>query len=64
MALVDQIADGLADKVVADGITLKAVLAQDLPAALDVTVVRQRPLHVEVIPPAGELQAVVAPLLG
>src|SRR5215204_3060184 len=58
------VADGLADEVVADRITLKIVLAKEVQAALGVVVVGERLLHLEVVAPTGELQAVVAHLLG
>src|SRR5580700_7143792 len=56
------IADGLADKVVRDGPALQVVLRQQLVPAGQVPVLAQRPADVEVIPPAGEFEAVVAPL--
>src|SRR5271165_2681903 len=58
------IADGLADQVVRDGPALQVVLRQQLVPAGQVAVLAQRAADVEVISPAGELEAVVAPLPG
>ncbi|MNV56249.1 hypothetical protein D3C71_1485220 [compost metagenome] len=60
VALVNQIAHGLAHQMVADGKTLQAVLGQQCVLVFDVLGRRQRLLHVEMVAPAGQLQAVVA----
>ena len=64
MALVYRVADSLTDQVVADGEAFEAVTLEDLPLALHVTVVFESPVYLEVVPPAGELQAVVAHIPG
>ena len=61
--LVDRVvADGLALEVVGDRPDLEAVLLQQVELALDVRVVLRGPPHVEVVAPAGDLEAVVPPL--
>jgi hypothetical protein len=62
--LVYRVADTLTDQVIADGEALKAVTLGDLQLALYITVVIDCLVHLEVVPPAGELQAIVAHLLG
>jgi len=64
VALVDGIADGLADEVIADGEGGEAVVGEELPLLLAVVVLLQRALRVEVVSPARELEAVVAESLG
>jgi hypothetical protein len=64
VALVDRIADGLADEVVADGEGGEAVIGEELPLLGAVVVLLQRALDVEVVAPARELEAVVAEGLG
>ena len=64
VALVNQVADGLPDQVVADGVDPQAVLGEQVEHALDVAVLVERPLHVEVVAPAGQFQAVEAHLFG
>ena len=61
VALVDRVADGLADEVVADRPAAQAVALEQLAAAGDVAGVAQRLGDVEVVAPAGELEAVEAP---
>src|SRR5690606_13566448 len=62
VALVDGVvADGLADQVVGDRPHAAVVLGQGLLLAFDVGVVRDGLVDLEVIAPAGDLQAVVAP---
>jgi hypothetical protein len=61
VALVDAVADRLADEVVGDGEELQVVLREQRLAFLDVGV-RGGAAHVEVVAPAGELEAVVAHL--
>ena len=56
------VADGLALEVVGDRVDLEAVLLEQVQLALDVGVVLGRLPRVEVVAPAGDLQAVVAPL--
>ena len=60
----ERVADGLADEVVADGVAFEAVLREQATLLLDVIVFREGLPHLEVVAPAGELQAVVAHLLG
>src|SRR5262249_5559247 len=63
MAGVDGVvADGLADQVVGDRPALQVVLGQQLVPAGQVSVLVQRAVDLEVVAPAGELEAVVAPL--
>ncbi len=64
VALVNRVADGLPDEVVADGVHLKAVLAEQVAHALNVAVFFECALHVEMVAPASEFQAVEAHLLG
>jgi hypothetical protein len=64
VALVYRVADSLTDQVVADGETFEAVTLEDLPLALYVPVIFDCLVHLEVVAPAGELQAVVAHVLG
>ena len=61
MPLVDRVADGLADEVRADREAAEPVLLEQLPLRVDVAVVRERRVDVEVVAPAGELEAVEAP---
>jgi hypothetical protein len=56
------VADGLADQVVGDGPALQVVFGQQLVPAGQVAVLVQGALNVEVIAPAGQFEAVVAPL--
>ena len=59
--LVDRVvADGLALEVVGDRVDLEVVLLEQVELALDVAVVVPAP-GVEVVAPAGDLEAVVAP---
>lgn len=63
--LVDRVvADGLADQVVGDREDLQVVLRELLALAVEVVALGQRPVDLEVVAPAGDLQAVVAPLGG
>ena len=59
---VDAVADGLAHEVARDGEDLKVVLLQGLPLGRAVGLVRF--VHLEVIAPAGQLEAVVSEFLG
>ncbi len=61
MSLVDPVAHRLADQVRGDREALEAVAVEDLPASVDVARVGERLVDVEVIAPAGELEAVEAP---
>ncbi len=56
--LVDRVANGLADEMVGDGPGLETVLGQQRVAAVAVGLVLRRD-DVEVIAPAGELEAVI-----
>ena len=49
--------------MVADRVTLEIVILEDLPKTLDVAVLREGPANLEVVAPAGELEAIVAHLL-
>jgi hypothetical protein len=60
VALVDQVADGLADQVVADREALQAVGLEQLAPLPHIALRRQRLPDVEVVAPARELEAVVA----
>ena len=63
--LVDRVvADRLADQVVGDREDLEVVLGEGGPLAVDVRLVGERLVDLEVVAPAGDLQAVVAPLGG
>jgi hypothetical protein len=62
VAAVYGVADGLADEVVAYRPAAEVVAAQDLPPTLDVAVLGERPVDVEVVPPAGQFEPVEAPL--
>ena len=57
-------ADRLAHEVIADGVALESVPVQRVPVIPAVGILFQRPMDLEVISPAGQLQAVVAELLG
>ena len=61
MAVIDVVANGLADKVVGDGETLEAVIGEQLPLFLDVFGVGR--IDIEVVAPAGELYSIVAHFL-
>jgi hypothetical protein len=61
VALVDPVTHGLADEVIADGEHLEPVLLEDVAAGAHVPVVAQRLVDLEVIAPAGELEAVETP---
>ncbi len=64
--LVDRVvADGLADEVVGDRPDLQPVLVEELaPALRRSRRPRPRPMDLEVVAPAGDLQPVVAPVAG
>ena len=64
MPLVDQVAHGLPDEVVGDRPAAQAVLLQQGVPPGQVAVLAQRPVHLEVIPPARQLEAVVPPRAG
>ena len=61
VALVDRVADRLADEVVADRPDREAVALEDLAPARAVVVVGDRLGDVEVVPPASQLEPVEAP---
>jgi len=63
VAFVDRVAYGLTHQVVADGVEREAVVGEQLTALLGVVGFRDGAAYVEVIAPAGELEAVVAHLL-
>src|SRR5262249_54911733 len=61
VAVIDRVADALTDQMVGDRKAPEAVPVEDLPPALDVGSVGDRPVDFEVITPASQLQAVEAP---
>jgi hypothetical protein len=60
VALVDVVADGLADEVAGDGVAGEAVVFQQRPLVVDVFLGIGGGIDIEVVAPAGELDAVVA----
>ena len=60
MTFVDQVADGLADEMAAEGEALEAVLLEQNAFGAHIAVGLQCFLDVEVIAPASEFQSVVA----
>ena len=64
VALVDEIADGLADKVVGDGVAGESVVLEKRPFIVDVFFGRGGDLDVEMVTPAGEFDAIIAHLFG
>lgn len=60
VALVDRIADGLADEVIGNGVAAQAVLLELRPKRRHIVVFLERAPDLEVVAPAGELDAVVA----
>ena len=61
--LVDRVvADRLADQVVGDGVDVQVVLRQRLQLPVHIGLVGHRLVDLEVVAPAGDLEAVVAPL--
>jgi hypothetical protein len=62
MALINNsIGDTLPDQMRADGKTFQTMFVQNIVAALDVTILRQRPIHLKMIPPAGQFEAIITP---
>ena len=61
MAVVDLVADRLADEVRAEREAVQVVALEDLLDAADVVVLGERAVDLEVVAPAGELEAVEAP---
>ena len=61
VARVDSVAHRLADEVVADRVDGEAVPGEQLMSAPAVGRIGERGPNVEVVPPAGEFEAVVAP---
>ena len=61
---VDRVADGLADEVGADREAVQVVALEHLLDRAHVAVLRERPVDLEVVAPAGELEPVEAPLAG
>src|SRR3954451_21828349 len=61
MALVDPVADGLADEMRAERPDAETVPLEQLAASADVAAVGDRLADVEMVAPAGELEAVEAP---
>ena len=64
MALIDEVAHGLADEVAGDGVTGQAVVREELPALLHVSLTGGGGVHIEVVAPAGEFEAIVAHFIG
>ena len=64
MTLVNIITDRLADQVVRDRVGRQAMLGEDFPASGAITIVADGLAHLEVVAPAGELDAIVAKLVG
>ena len=63
MAFVDRmVADRLPDQVVGDGVDRQVVLGEHLPLLVHIGVIGERPVDLEVVAPARDLQTVVAPL--
>ena len=61
MTLVDPIADGLADQVIADRPNSESMTSQDFMPGVAVGVVAQCFLDVKMIAPASELEPVKSP---
>ena len=61
MTLVDRVAHGLTHEVRAERPHTEAVLVEPRADGLRVSRVRDRPIDLEVVAPAGELETVVAP---
>ena len=61
MPVVDRVADGLADEVRAERPHAEAVLLQQAADGLRVAGIGDRLVDLEVVAPAGKLEAVVAP---
>ena len=61
---VDLVQHGLADQVGADGVQLQVVALQQVASAGAIAVVGQRLVDLEMVAPAGQLEAVVAELAG
>ena len=64
MARVDAVADRLSDEMRADRQDVQVVALQDLLPRPAVAVVLERLVDLEVVAPAGELEAVEAPAAG
>ena len=64
MALVDPVADRLADEMSADRPDVEVVALEDLATRPAVGLVGERLVDLEVVAPAGELEAVEAPAAG
>src|SRR5688500_12965227 len=64
VSLVDEYAYPLAYEMRRNSVALKAALAQQLPLPPAIAVISQGLVHFEMIPPAGQLDAVVAEFLG
>lgn len=61
VAVVDRVADALADEVIGDGPAAQAVLGEEVVALLAVRGGGEGLIDVKVVAPAGELEAIVAP---
>jgi hypothetical protein len=51
----------LANQVAADGKALQVVLVEDIPATLDIAILLQGFVHLKVVSPASQFQAIEAP---
>jgi hypothetical protein len=60
--VVNRVADTLADEVIADGPAAQIIFFQQVAFATHIAIIFQRLIHLKVIAPAGQLQAVKAPL--
>ncbi len=61
VSFVDQVAYRLTDQMVADRPDFQSVFGQQIVAALAIAILRQRLVHLEMISPTGQFQAVVSP---
>ena len=64
VARVNAVTDRLANEVVGDGETLQAVFGQDVMPRLQIAILTKRATNFEVIAPAGQFEAVIAPVGG
>ena len=64
MALVDAVADRLSDEMRADREDVQVIALEDLLPRAAIRVVGERLVDLEVVAPAGELEAVEAPVAG
>jgi hypothetical protein len=60
VSFVNQIAYGLANEMIGNGVTRQAILREQRPFLFDVIRFGERAVHFKVVAPAGEFDAVVA----